>query len=330
MPDRRTFLGGMAATAAAFALPTFNRRAVRHLGDAHQIAASRGAESLADETTTQVALTHELGHECLLYADYRDIDGTVKGTWRDAGVPCFGGAHPNNGLATPSMFTDSEATAPTMSVMGGSVAGVYQLNTPRFGFSKLEMYLMGLASAGEVTPITFVQNGATSQITIDQVIAANGARTPAYNGQPRLFRVPTFVVRRQSDVVGDSQLAQLQKLLWRWQSRFWRETGGRARANLTLDGSCSTTLSATTAKAVLSPTSASVNVIGDAGCAWTATSGASWITTTAGATGSGNGLVRYNLAANPTAAPRTGIITIADQPFTVIQAGNTKRRAAGR
>ncbi|HXH41846.1 MAG TPA: hypothetical protein VNN08_24695, partial [Thermoanaerobaculia bacterium] len=76
-------------------------------------------ESLTNESTTQIALTHELGHECVLYADYKDVDGTVKGPWRDAGVPCFGGAHPNNGLANPSMFPDTESGLTTISVMGG-------------------------------------------------------------------------------------------------------------------------------------------------------------------------------------------------------------------
>ena len=33
-----------------------------------------------------------------------------------------------------------------MSVMGGSVTGTYVLNTPRFGFSRVEMYFMGLAT----------------------------------------------------------------------------------------------------------------------------------------------------------------------------------------
>ena len=147
------------------------------------------------------------------------------------------------------MFPDTELGLSTISVMGGSVAGAYQLTTPRFGYSRVEMYFMGLATPAEVTPITFVQNGTTSQITIDEIIAANGARTPAYTaGQLRVFRVPTFVVKRQNETVSDSQLQQLQNLLFRWQSRFWRETNGRARANLTLDGSCSYTLSSTSLK----------------------------------------------------------------------------------
>jgi hypothetical protein len=286
------------------------------------------AESLADETHTQVALTHELVHECAFYADYRDANGTTTGAWRDAGVPCFGGAHPNEGLINTPMFVDLDGSPSAISVMGGSVAGTTVLNNPRFGMSRLEMYLMGLATPAEVTPITFVQGSASTKITIDQIIAANGARTPAYGGQPRVFRIPTFVVKRKGESVSDSQLADLQKLLFRWQSRFWRETGRRAHANLTLDGSCSYTLSITAVKALLTAASGSVNVIADSGCAWTAATSDSWIAITSGANGTGDGLVRYTLAMNTTGTPRTGTITIAGQPYTITQEAALRRRSA--
>lgn len=288
------------------------------------------AESLGDEATTQVALTHELAHEYTLYADYRDLDGTVKGTWRDAGIPCFGGAHPNQGLVNTSMFPESATAPATISVMGGSVTGVYQLNAPRFGLSRVEMYLMGLATPGEVTPITFVQNGTAAQITIDQVIAANGPRIPAYTGQLRVFRVPAFVVKRKSESLAGSQLQQLRTLLWRWQSRFLHETGGRARANLSLDGSCNSTLSSTSMKTSPSAANGSVDILTDSGCAWTASSDANWILVTSGASGTGNGRVLYTLAANPSHSVREGTITIAGQPFTIGQAGKGRSRAVGR
>jgi hypothetical protein len=272
-----------------------------------------------------------LGHECVFYADYKDTDGVVKGPWRGKGVPCFGGAHPDNGLANPSMFPDTESGLSTISVMGGSIAGTYQLTAPRFGFSRAEMYFLGLASPSEVTPIAFVQNGVTSQITIDEIVAANGVRTPAYaSGQTRVFRVPAFVVKRSGESVSDAQLQQLQNVLFRWQSRFYRETGGRARANLTLDGGCSYTLSASSIRPAATATTGSINVIADPGCAWTATTSDSFITVTSGASGNANGTVSYAIAANAGATTRTGTITIAGQPFTVTQLGAARRRAAGR
>ena len=63
----------------------------------------------------------------------------------------------------------------------------------------------------------------------------------------------------------------------------------------------------------------SIAVTATGGCAWTASSGASWITVTSGATGTGNGSVGFTVAAN-TGAERTGTLTIAGQTFTVTQA----------
>jgi hypothetical protein len=62
-----------------------------------------------------------------------------------------------------------------------------------------------------------------------------------------------------------------------------------------------------------------VTVTAPSGCARPATSNATWITVASGATGSGNGTVTLNVAANAGAA-RTGTVTIGDQTFTVNQA----------
>jgi trimeric autotransporter adhesin len=61
-----------------------------------------------------------------------------------------------------------------------------------------------------------------------------------------------------------------------------------------------------------------VAVSAGTGCGWTATSNDSWITITSGATGSGNGTVRFNVAVN-TGKKRTGTLTIGGQTFTVEQ-----------
>jgi hypothetical protein len=56
------------------------------------------------------------------------------------------------------------------------------------------------------------------------------------------------------------------------------------------------------------------------GCAWSAASSESWLTITAGATGNGDGTVRYAAAPN-TGAQRTASITVASHTFTVTQDG---------
>lgn len=56
-------------------------------------------------------------------------------------------------------------------------------------------------------------------------------------------------------------------------------------------------------------------------CSWTASSGASWITITAGNSGTGNGTVSYSVAAN-TGPVRSGTLTIAGQSITINQPSN--------
>jgi hypothetical protein len=62
----------------------------------------------------------------------------------------------------------------------------------------------------------------------------------------------------------------------------------------------------------------SITVTAPAGCAWTAASNDAWLTITAGASGTGPGVVDFDVAANAGAA-RSGTLTIAGQTFTVTQ-----------
>lgn len=65
----------------------------------------------------------------------------------------------------------------------------------------------------------------------------------------------------------------------------------------------------------------SVGVDATPGCAWTASSGATWISISSGTPGSGPGSVAYRVAANTGLTPRVGLLTIAGLPFTITQAG---------
>jgi Viral BACON domain/Putative binding domain, N-terminal len=64
-----------------------------------------------------------------------------------------------------------------------------------------------------------------------------------------------------------------------------------------------------------------VEVTTTAGCEWTATSNAAWITTTGSARGSGSGAVSYSVAPNNASAARSGTMTVAGLTFSVTQAG---------
>ena len=82
---------------------------------------------------------------------------------------------------------------------------------------------------------------------------------------------------------------------------------------------CSYGLSATDHSAAAAGGTTAVDVSAGSGCAWTATSQASWLTITNGAAGSGNGTVTLSIGAN-TGGQRSGTATIAGRTFTVTQA----------
>ena len=91
--------------------------------------------------------------------------------------------------------------------------------------------------------------------------------------------------------------------------------------------SCNSNVCVTVCTASLSPTSASfsaaaqigsVTVNANSECSWRASSNASWIMITAGASGSAT--VSYSVSANIATSSRSGTMTIAGQMFTVSQA----------
>jgi hypothetical protein len=67
-------------------------------------------------------------------------------------------------------------------------------------------------------------------------------------------------------------------------------------------------------------TSSTIAVTTTTGCNWTAVANVSWITITAGTSGSGSGTVAFTVAANLNTSIRAGTITAATQTFTVNQA----------
>jgi len=86
---------------------------------------------------------------------------------------------------------------------------------------------------------------------------------------------------------------------------------------------CVTGVTPTAISAQPSGTSSIVTVGAPTGCAWTAVSNASWITVTAGSSGTGGGTFSYTVAANPSTTARTGTVSVGGNTFTVNQGGAT-------
>ena len=103
--------------------------------------------------------------------------------------------------------------------------------------------------------------------------------------------------------------------------------GGRRDAFIAkisgLAAACTYSIAPTAQSTGASGGTGSVTVTAPFGCTWTATSNATWITITSGASGSGNGTVGYSAAANRTNDVRTGNLTIAGLGFVVTQAASS-------
>ena len=111
-------------------------------------------------------------------------------------------------------------------------------------------------------------------------------------------------------------------------------TGAAREASLTVSGRtflvsqdaaptappCSFSINPTSRDLPASGGTMSVDVTSQAGCAWTVTGGASWITVTV-PSGVGSGKVDYTVAANPTITARQATLTIAGRVHTINQAG---------
>ncbi|MHB8909552.1 MAG: BACON domain-containing protein [Syntrophales bacterium] len=107
-------------------------------------------------------------------------------------------------------------------------------------------------------------------------------------------------------------------------------TGIARNGTMTIAGQTFTVTQEGTCASTISPTSASFSSLGQTGtvavtttgsCTWSAAGNDTWITVTAGSTGTGNGSVAYSVAANTTGSARTGTMTIGGQTFTVTQEG---------
>jgi hypothetical protein len=90
-------------------------------------------------------------------------------------------------------------------------------------------------------------------------------------------------------------------------------------------GTCSYSIKPGSYNASQGPGDILVSVTADAGCAWTASTSADWVTVAEGRSGSGNGTVRLLIPSND-GGPRTAIVAIAGETFTLNQDGDCRTR----
>ncbi|HKO00198.1 MAG TPA: hypothetical protein VJ032_00810, partial [Thermoanaerobaculia bacterium] len=194
---------------------------------------------------------HELGHRWLYFISIME-SGEKKFSLNPLR------AHPAQYVDTRAAFsvrTDHDA-----SVMGGGLfaqAGNKFTSTEftNFGYSWLDLYLMGLADKSEVAPWFYIANsnpklgdayyppekktfdGERRDVVIQQVIDSMGTRKPAYPDTQRTFRTLFVLLADPSRPATDEEIAAVDSYRQILRENFPIATGGRANVVTDFDPS---------------------------------------------------------------------------------------------
>lgn len=207
-----------------------------------------GRWSEYDNAIAQIA--HELGHRWSTRTR-AIVDGdTIELRGEHVPWAMSGAAHWPSGLHTPVPHPYHDG--PEASIMGGSNwqdngDGTYTLldrgsMVPADGFSYLELYLMGLLPASEVPPFFLLEGtervGESDDgrpiftaanridITIDDIIAHNGLRVPAFDDSQREFTTAVVAVVLPGQQPSPELLEQADAIRRGWMNYWSRVTGG--------------------------------------------------------------------------------------------------------
>jgi uncharacterized protein (TIGR03437 family) len=194
--------------------------------------------------TPLTVLGHEAGHLFNAFASIRDPNNPASKLMLG-----YGGSH-------WSFLFDSEASLDEGEQILDRGAGA----SPRFvtaaitqGYSPLDQYLMGFRAASDVAPVFAVTGSATSplghpltavplfgnrlDIAVDDVIAAEGRRTPDYRVAQRRFRFAFILIVPQASTPPASQVQQIETYRQQFPAFYSKAATANASADTTLNHS---------------------------------------------------------------------------------------------
>jgi hypothetical protein len=195
-------------------------------------------------------ILHEFGHEWLFYPSMMDGGRRVQAINPDGGHP----AQFVDMRAAFNVYSDHDA-----SVMGGGAfrdngdGSFTSSDFSSWGYSWLDLYLMGLASASEVPSFFYIANsdpelgdsyfppanrtfrGERRSVVMQQFLDAMGPRTPAYPATPRKFRSVFVILADPSKPVTLSDMNAMSVYRAQFERNFRIATGGRAEVATAYD-----------------------------------------------------------------------------------------------
>jgi hypothetical protein len=186
-------------------------------------------------------LLHELGHRWLQF-----VETIVAGSRTIVLNPSP--AHPPQFASTPAAFP-VKGPYDTSTMGGGwftqNGISFTSATASAYGYSWLDLYLMGLAAPNEVPPTYWIENsnpplapaytppsnttvtGTRRDVVFQQVLDAMGPRTPAVANSQHGFRV-VFVLVASPEKAVDPDLALVDQYRRAFQENFVKATGERA------------------------------------------------------------------------------------------------------
>ena len=224
-------------------------QAVMNMGPLSQYPASPEARVPARGTvgdTPVTVIAHEAGHLFLAYASVRDAENPL--------------ALPMLGFQSAHWFFGFNSDASLLE--GNRIQDRGENASPRFlttatvaGFSPLDQYLMGLRGPNEVepehemfyvtgTPASFARrlpdargvsfDGGRRNVQLDEIVAAEGRRTPDHTVSQRRFRFAFILVTRAGAEPRQEDLAKVEAFRTAFEEYFRRATSERATADASL------------------------------------------------------------------------------------------------
>lgn len=218
----------------------------------------------ASRDTPVTIVAHETGHLFLAYASIRD--------------PLDPNARPMLGFQNAHWIFNFNSEASLLE--GNRIRDDGPGANPRFtttatveGYAPLDQYLMGFRAPEEVPPMFLVRNnsfprsppqagirfnGERQDIRIEDIIAAEGRRTPDSTVAQRRFRIAFLLVVRQGSTPAQADLDQLESYRREFETFYSKAASNRSTADTSLKLSVS--LSAFPAAGVLAGKSAPATV----------------------------------------------------------------------
>ncbi len=199
-------------------------RSFVQMGTLGNYAADPETNVLGTNSTLDI-LGHESGHRWLAFVNFVDGGDALLGRQRAHWSFC------HNTLA-------SEMEGNHLREDGGDRFTSIDA-TQRY--SPLDLYLMGLLPAGDVPPFFYVDGcsnreaapeigaiiqGRRVDVTIEQIIAAEGPRVPAANAAPHSFNMAFVIVGAPGQFPSDESIAKVDRFRAAWEPFFGQITDG--------------------------------------------------------------------------------------------------------